>query len=248
MSVATEAVVTFQVNLNVTDLTRSVRFYRTLLAAEPSMTGSHQVRFELADPPLTLVLVPAAQASGGSINHVGLRLSDSSVLVEVQRRLEAAGIATQRQEGVECCYARQTKFWVTDPDCNLWELYVLEDDIEHSGFEDVLRLAPAPAAITVIWEHRLTEPIPPRVPHVDASVDEVRLEGTLNAKLEDPAAFLAECFRVLRPGGKIVAHGLLGEHATEDPKLPGLAARAGRGRDTRRAVYRRLRRAVLRET
>lgn len=223
MTVATETAVAFQVSLNVTDLTRSVHFYRTLLAAEPSMTGSHQVRFELESPPLVLILVPAAQSSAGSLNHVGLRLADSAALVDVQRRLEEAGIATQRQEGVECCYSRQSKFWVTDPDRNLWELYVLEDDIEHSGFEDAPRPLATPA-VQAVWEHRLTEPVPARLPHADASLDEIRLEGTLNARIDNPAAFLAECFRALRPGGKLVAHGLVGISATENAKLPGLAA------------------------
>lgn len=224
MTVATETAVAFQVSLHVADLARSIRFYRALLAVEPSLNAAHQARFELADPPLVLVLVPGLQTPGGSLNHVGLRLPDSAALVDVQRRLEEAGIATQRQEGIECCYARQTKFWATDPDRNLWEIYVLEADIDHSGFEDAPRPAPSPVANSVIWEHRLTEPIPARVPHADGSVDEIRLEGTLNAKNGSLAAFLADCFRVLRPGGKIVAHGLVGEQATENPKLPGLAA------------------------
>lgn len=214
----------FLVNLNVTQFDRSVRFYRALLGVEPSLTGSHQVRFELENPPVLLTLVPAAQVTGGSLNHVGLRLPDSAALVEVQRRLEEAGMPTQRQEGVECCYARQTKFWVTDPDRNLWELYILEDDIDHSGFEDAPAPAPAPAAIT--WGHLLTQPVPEHIPHPDAAVDEVRLEGSYNARLESlqPAAFLAEIYRVLRPGGKIVVHGLAGDYAIESPKLPGLAA------------------------
>jgi catechol 2,3-dioxygenase-like lactoylglutathione lyase family enzyme len=223
---ATLTSVKFQVSLNVTDLTRSVHFYRTLLAAEPSMNANHQVRFELNSPPLVLYLIPGARAVGGSLNHVGLRLPDSAALVEVQRRLEEAGIETQRQEGVECCYARQTKFWVTDPDVNLWELYVLEEDIEHSGFEDAPHAAPPAPARAAVWEHRLTEPIPRRIPVADGSVDEVRLEGTCNARLEDlrPAEFLAEVRRVLRPSGKVVMHGLAGDRALEAPGLPGLAA------------------------
>ena len=85
---------------------------------------------------------PARRRPGGALNHLGLRLPDSAALVEVQRRLEEPGIATQRQEGVECCYARQTKFWVTDPDRVLWEVYTLHEDIDHSGFDD----PPVPAA------------------------------------------------------------------------------------------------------
>jgi len=224
-AIATESAVKFQVGLNVTDLARSVRFYRTLLAAEPSMNGSHQVCFELSSPPVVLTLTPGPQKVGGSLNHVGLRLADSAALVEVQRRLEEAGIATQRQEGVECCYARQTKFWVTDPDRNLWELYVLEDDIGHSGFEDAPLPAAAPKPVA-LWEHRLTEPVPECLPHPDASLDEVRLEGTYNTRLENlrPAALLAEIFRVLRPGGKLAVHGLVGNRPLETPALPGLAA------------------------
>ncbi len=60
-------------------------------------------------------------------------MSDSAALVAVQMRLEQNGIHTRREEGVECCYARQTKFWVTDPDQTLWEIYTLEDDIDHRG-------------------------------------------------------------------------------------------------------------------
>jgi catechol 2,3-dioxygenase-like lactoylglutathione lyase family enzyme len=225
-AIATASAVQFQVSLNVTDLNRSIHFYRTLLAAEPHMNQAHQVRFELTEPPLRLTLLPAAQTPGGSLNHVGLRLPDSPALVEVQRRLEEAGIATQRQEGVECCYARQTKFWVTDPDRHLWELYVLEEDIEHSGFEDAPRPAAAPAPTSVIWEHRLLQPVPERIPHADASVDEVRLEGSYNVGRDSlrPAQFLAEISRVLRPGGQVIVHGLVGDRPVEAPSLPGLAA------------------------
>ena len=58
------------------------------------------------------------------------------------------------------------------------------------------------------------------------SLDEVRLEGTFNARFgaAGPAAFLTEIFRVLRPGGKVVIHGLAAEQAMESPGLPGLAA------------------------
>jgi hypothetical protein len=69
----------------------------------------------------------------GPLNHLGFRVGNAEQLVEIQRRLEKAGFRTGRQDGVECCYAKQTKFWVADPDGVLWEIYVLQGDIDHKG-------------------------------------------------------------------------------------------------------------------
>jgi catechol 2,3-dioxygenase-like lactoylglutathione lyase family enzyme len=222
---ATAAPARFHVGLNVADLARSVRFYRTLLGIEPAKELPDYAKFELDRPALVLALYPSPQGPGGPLNHVGLRLPDSAALVEMQRRLEEAGIATQRQEGVECCYARQTKFWVNDPDRTLWELYTLHEDIDHSGFDDP-PLPTEPAAETV-WEHRLTDPVPLRIPHCDGTLDAVRLEGTFNARLEAGtlAALLSEVRRVLKPGGKVEVHGLVGDRPFPGvPALPGLAS------------------------
>jgi catechol 2,3-dioxygenase-like lactoylglutathione lyase family enzyme len=225
MSATATEVTRFHVGLHVSDLARSERFYQLLLGVRPHRRLDDQVRFVLDRPPLVLGLYHSPQAPGGALNHVGLRLPDSASLVEVQRRLEEAGIATQRQEGVECCYARQTKFWVTDPDRVLWEIYTLHEDIDHSGFDDPP--APAAPAPEKVWEHRLTEPLPVRLDRADNSLDEVRLEGTFNLRLpaEQVRRLLGEAHRVLRPGGRICVHGLVASQAFPGaPSLPGLAS------------------------
>jgi catechol 2,3-dioxygenase-like lactoylglutathione lyase family enzyme len=150
MSTAIVITARFHLGIYVSDLSRSVRFYRTLFGTDPTMSLGSLARFESHEPPLLLSLTQSRITAGGPLNHVGIRLHDSIALVEIQRRLEEAGIATQRQEGVECCYAKQTKFWVTDPDRVLWELYVLEADIDQSGFDD----PPSPrSAEFVAWPH-----------------------------------------------------------------------------------------------
>src|SRR6516165_10298799 len=114
--------VRFHLSLNVSDLERSVRFYRILFGTEPAKKRADYAKFELVDPPVVLSLEPTSRPVGGPLNHLGFRMPDSAALVAMQERLELAGIRSKREEGVECCYARQTKFWVTDPDQTLWEI------------------------------------------------------------------------------------------------------------------------------
>ena len=179
-----------------------------------------------------LSLVPRAPVHGGNLNHAGIRMKSSEELVEVQHRLEKAGFPTRREDGVECCYALQTKFWVTDPDQVLWEIYVFHDDVDHHGSgrarpDDVEDATPGPSA-NVVWEHRIGSPLAARVPHDDNSLHEVRLEGTVNQKLEagQIEALFADAMRALRPGAILRIHGLAGDRevTSELPQLPGPSA------------------------
>jgi catechol 2,3-dioxygenase-like lactoylglutathione lyase family enzyme len=222
--------VRFHLSLNVTDLTKSVAFFRTIFGMEPAKLRSDYAKFEPDEPPLVLSLEPAREiARGGALNHLGFRLPDAKSLVAMQERLERAGMRTKREEGVECCYARQTKFWAHDPDGNLWEVYTLDGDIEHRGAgqaeEIILGATAAAATEPVIWEHRMNEPVPTRIPLVDHSADEVRLRGTFNLPLssEQRRTIVGDAARVLKPGGRLFVHVLVGESPVENPDLPGPA-------------------------
>jgi catechol 2,3-dioxygenase-like lactoylglutathione lyase family enzyme len=229
------APVKFHISLNVSDLDKSVDFYRLLFGCEPAKCRKDYAKFESEDPQLVLSLEPNPRAPGGALNHLGLRLADSAALVAIQQRFEAAGIRTRREEGVECCYALQTKFWVTDPDRNLWELYLLHEDLEHRGIGQTLdqmlpdattapEEAPPPR---ITWEHTLGQDLPSRLPPADATVNEVRLVGTFNAALPDATRdrVLSEVARVLKPAGKLFLHTLVGDRSLAGrPNLPGPAA------------------------
>lgn len=222
----------FHASLNVSDLDRSIAFYRVLLGAEPAKVRSDYAKFDLSEPPLVLSLVPGRPGGGGNLNHVGLRVRSSEELVEIQHRLEAAGLRTEREEGVECCYARQTKFWISDPDRALWEVYVFHDDIEDHGSAgpprtEAVAIDTAISHMPRAWEHQLHDPIPTRIPHDDNTLHEIRLEGSINVEPDAagrPGLF-AEALRALKPGAAIYLHGLAGDAPTRTvPALPGPAA------------------------
>ncbi|VTS03417.1 lactoylglutathione lyase-like lyase : Lactoylglutathione family lyase OS=Moorea producens 3L GN=LYNGBM3L_35820 PE=4 SV=1: Glyoxalase_2: Methyltransf_11 [Gemmata massiliana] len=231
-----EEPVKFHMSLNVPDLVRAVEFYTLLFGLKPAKHHADYAKFELEDPPVIFSLAPHPPGPGASLSHIGLRVGSDETIQHYRKRLEAAGVCTQAQDGTVCGYAKQNKLWVTDPFGNFWEIYRVEEDVlpemVRKSFEGKAARADAESGAKAqpeaVWEHFVTNGLPERIPHKDNSLDEVRLVGTFNAELTDAqrATLLKEVARVLKPGGKILTHGLMGDKPFPgaQPKLPGLAA------------------------
>ncbi len=221
--------VRFHISLNVSDLSRSIDFYRILFDQPPAKERADYAKFEPNIPPLVLSLEPNGRCGGGTLNHLGIRLTDARQLVNVQERLEKAGVRSQREEGVECCYAKQTKFWVHDPDNTLWEFYTLDDDeLDRRGAGQSVELMTGSTLPdeACVWEHKLGTPIPSRIDVCDQSQDEVRLRGSFNVPLseEEQKSLLSEAARILKPNGRLLVRILSGDQSHSSPKLTGSGA------------------------
>ena len=123
------------ISLNVSDLERSIAFYRGLFG-EPAKVRSDYAKFVGRDPEIHLALQPGlphpptAPTAPGSLSHLGIRVESSE---EVRRRwaeLERRGVVTEEEKREDCCYSLQDKFWITDPDGNRWEVYTVIRDSE----------------------------------------------------------------------------------------------------------------------
>jgi catechol 2,3-dioxygenase-like lactoylglutathione lyase family enzyme len=133
---AATTVVKFHASLNVSDLARSIPFYTALFGTGPVKAYPDYAKFEIDSPPLILSLKPKRACAGGPLNHLGLRVVSVEHLREIQERLQRVGARIGQQDDVKCCYAFQTKIWVTDPDQTMWEVYVLHGDVPDWGEKD----------------------------------------------------------------------------------------------------------------
>lgn len=122
-----------QLALDVSDIDRAVEFYTALLGVGPHKRRPGYAGFAVAEPPLKLVLIEnpqraAASGPAGALNHLGIEVAGTDEVDEAARRLGAAGLATTEENDTTCCWARQDKVWVHDPDGAPWEVYTVTDD------------------------------------------------------------------------------------------------------------------------
>ena len=120
--------------LNVTDVSRSLEFYRRLLGIEPSKVRTGYAKFDVQNPPLNLTLNESVVAGRGALSHLGIQVSSTDDVLALREKWAAAGLLTRDEMQTDCCYALQDKTWVRDPDGNEWEAFVvLEDNLPQAS-------------------------------------------------------------------------------------------------------------------
>jgi catechol 2,3-dioxygenase-like lactoylglutathione lyase family enzyme len=119
------------VSLNVSDLSKSVEFYRGVFG-EPRKLKADYAKFVGDSPEIHLALQPGLVRGGtdGPLSHLGIRVESGAEVKRWRSDLKARGIVSEEEKREACCYALQDKFWLTDPDGNRWEIYTVLEDIE----------------------------------------------------------------------------------------------------------------------
>ena len=114
------------VSLNVTDLHKSVTFYHAMFGVSPVKYKADYAKFDLANPPLNLTLeLNPNMHSGGTLSHLGVQVESTEEVQAQIKRFKAAGLEVLEENNTNCCYAIQDKVWVSDPDGNRWEVFVV---------------------------------------------------------------------------------------------------------------------------
>ncbi len=133
------------ISLNVSDLSRSVDFYRRFLG-EPRKLKADYAKFVAAEPEIHLALQPGEVRGSGALSHLGIRVDSPRQVRQWKSELDGRGLPTEEEKRGACCYALQEKFWVTDPDGNRWEVYTVLEDTERKADAESTCCLPAAAA------------------------------------------------------------------------------------------------------
>jgi catechol 2,3-dioxygenase-like lactoylglutathione lyase family enzyme len=121
--------------ITVTDVQRSIPFYRALFGIEPSKVKPGYAKFEVPDPSLNFTLNEGSRRELGAFNHAGIQVSSTDDVLAARLRLQKEGLATFDEMDTTCCYARQDKIWVRDPDGTPWEVFTTHDDSDAAEVE-----------------------------------------------------------------------------------------------------------------
>lgn len=118
-----------QLALNVTDIEAAVAFYEKAFDTPVTKRRPGYANFAIAEPPLKLVLFESEH--GATLNHLGVEVETTAEVNAATTRFVDDGLTTYEEQGVECCYAKQDKVFITDPDGAAWEWYTVLADSDH---------------------------------------------------------------------------------------------------------------------
>jgi catechol 2,3-dioxygenase-like lactoylglutathione lyase family enzyme len=116
------------ISLNVKHVAESVAFYEKVFGVAPQKQNRHYAKFDLQEPPLNFAL----QSGTGEISrvsHFGIEVESADEILKWQKRLTEQGLVKLVETDTKCCFARQDKVWLADPDGNEWEIFYVREQL-----------------------------------------------------------------------------------------------------------------------
>lgn len=118
------------VSLYVSDIAKSVEFYTQFFNQEPAKVKPMYAKYVLEKPSLIISFVENKDRVQSNFGHLGFQvetLEDLNIKLWQGKKLN---LVAKEEKGTNCCYAKQDKFWVNDPDNVQWEVYYFHEDAE----------------------------------------------------------------------------------------------------------------------
>ncbi len=109
------------VHVAVHDIDQSVRFYKALFDAEPTVKKDDYAKWQLDDPRVNFAISKRGAKTG--LDHLGIQAENEAELEQIGSQLAQADVSTLEQRGASCCYAKSDKYWTLDPQGIAWESF-----------------------------------------------------------------------------------------------------------------------------
>ena len=114
----------------VSDLKRTIQFYNEFFEKEPEKVKTGYAKYILSDPGLVISFIENKNRVQAHFGHMGFMVGSEEELNIRLWKAKGKGLVSKEEKGTNCCYAKQDKFWVTDPDGIQWEVYYFHEDVE----------------------------------------------------------------------------------------------------------------------
>ena len=124
-----------------------IAFYTKMFGVEPFKVRDDYAKFDVSNPPLNLAMNQMPFEKGGSLSHLGLQVESTEEVLEIGKRWQENGLITLDEMKTDCCYSLQDKTWVTDPDGNSWEVFVVLGDTSEKDIAASACCTPSPVGI-----------------------------------------------------------------------------------------------------
>jgi catechol 2,3-dioxygenase-like lactoylglutathione lyase family enzyme len=118
------------VSIYVSDMKKSTEFYTKFFGQEPVKIKPDYAKYILEKPSLIISFVENKDRVQANFGHVGFQVETLQELNEKLADAKQKSIVSKEEVGTNCCYAKQDKFWVSDPDGVQWEVYYFHADAE----------------------------------------------------------------------------------------------------------------------
>lgn len=118
------------VSLYVSNLAATVNFYTAFFGQPAAKVKPGYAKYVLDQPALIISFVENPARVQSHFGHLGFQVETVAELDQRLAAARAAGLVQREEIGTACCYAKQDKFWVNDPDGVEWEVYYFHADAE----------------------------------------------------------------------------------------------------------------------
>jgi catechol 2,3-dioxygenase-like lactoylglutathione lyase family enzyme len=121
------------VSLYVKNLQKTNEFYTQFFGQQPDKVEHKYSKFTLNSPALIISFIENSKKVNSNFGHLGFQVNSVDELKNRLEKAKALNLVQLEEEGTNCCYALQDKFWMSDPDGVAWEVYYFHHD---SKFND----------------------------------------------------------------------------------------------------------------